>query len=336
MPDQKSPPMPARHPMTLVYMSVEEIMAIADIDRATRTSSGDLIGFQRHAIQDHISTIAAGLTQDGQGIPSPVMIAMMDDETSSLSPRGWLLDGQQRVLACLAARHREPIPVIIRAVKTHEELRTLFVTINNCRPLPSGLIAELLSHAHPLPPQLGDETMARLLVEQLNYDKNSPLCSMVKQQTNKCGIITDTALVRGIRTSLSHGALSVHMGQREAVMTTGLATLFSFYRALKSVFHSDMSGHTPKTSRLLHGAGIISTLHLMDIIYASCETDGQDDFRPTLMQIKPYCRWTSGTWDFGSGHVVPWNAIQNVPLHYNAISRHLELLARSPISNAKN
>ena len=41
-----------------------------------------------------------------------------------------------------------------------------------------------------------------------------------------------------------------------------------FFHAVLDVFRADWEGHTPKTSRLLHGAGLVAMGYIMDELYA--------------------------------------------------------------------
>ncbi len=318
--------------MQLRFMTANEILAIAKIDRATRDQHGNLRGFQRQPIQDRIRTIASALREPDGSIPNPVIVALRADDIGGIPTKnaaGWVLDGQQRLLACVAAGYTKPIPTIVKTMDEPEDLRREFVAINNARPLPAGLVAEILSKLVPMPPRLGDETLARLLTELLNYSDTSPIRGAVRQQTNPTGRIRDTALVRGLRHSLSHGALSELGGEREAVLCAGYNLVRAFLSAMTDVFHADWSGRTPATSRLVHGTGIVGMLHAMDVIHALTGADCHESFAGPLIALRPNCAWTRGTWDFGAGIALPWNGLQNVPAHATLLSRHLERVLRA-------
>ena len=309
--------------MRLEWMTAAEVMALAEIDRATRDADGRLTGFQRQPVRSHVADIASALRAPGARLPSPVTVGLVPGDATG---KAKVLDGQQRLLACIAAGHREPIPVILSEFDSHQELREAFVAINNARPLPPGLVAEILSRTEPLPPRLGDETLARLLAESLNYEPRSPIRGLVRQQTNPGGTLRDTALVRGLRHSLAHGMLSGLKGQREQVMSHGLSACMAFYGAVRDAWSCSFDGHTPETSRLVHSAGTVAALHAMDVIHARAGSCAEEDFCAPLLAISHRCSWTSGAWDFGSGNVLPWNAVQAVPSHYASLSLHLERL----------
>src|SRR3546814_4264703 len=44
------------------------------------------------------------------------------------------------------------------------------------------------------------------------------------------------------------------------------ALVSEFYRAVQDVFRSEWKGHTPKTSRLVHGAGIVALGYVMEVL----------------------------------------------------------------------
>src|SRR3546814_18252587 len=44
------------------------------------------------------------------------------------------------------------------------------------------------------------------------------------------------------------------------------ALVSEFYRAVQDVFRSEWQGHTPKTSRLVHGAGIVALGYVMEVL----------------------------------------------------------------------
>ena len=48
--------------------------------------------------------------------------------------------------------------------------------------------------------------------------------------------------------------------------------------------------------------------------------DTEQELFDTLNKIRPYCRWTSGTWE-GLGW--KWNEVQSIPSHINKLSEYL-------------
>ena len=67
---------------------------------------------------------------------------------------GWIVDGQQRALALAHSRRQDfPVPVNAFITNSVELQRDQFLRINNTKPLPRGLVTELLPEiSTPLPP----------------------------------------------------------------------------------------------------------------------------------------------------------------------------------------
>src|SRR3546814_15696876 len=96
---------------------------------------------------------------------------------------------------------------------------TLFrsILINNTKPLPKGLIYELLPKVGGLPFRYESRAEAARLIETLNYKKGSSLRGMINGQTNPRGIIKDTIMQRLLMNSLSDGALRAYHGTSKAL-----------------------------------------------------------------------------------------------------------------------
>ena len=85
----------------------------------------------------------------------------------------------------------------------------------------------------------------------------------------------------------------------------------------------------------MHGVGIASLSYAMDsIVESSTHNNGEPDvetFIRGLKSIKPVCRWSSGTWEFGNGVTREWNEIQNTTKDPQLLTSYLlfELRRRS-------
>src|SRR3546814_5958127 len=108
-----------------------------------------------------------------------------------------------------------------------------------------------------LPRRLSDRSLAAELTAQLNYQGDSSLKGLIHQHTNPAGIIRDTAIQKVIMNSLGDGVMR-ELIRRNNGRDECCALVSEFYRAVQDVFRSDWKGHTPKTSRLVHGAGIVA------------------------------------------------------------------------------
>ena len=128
--------------------------------------------------------------------------------TTRTSP-GWIVDGQQRAAAIRDARI-EPFPIMVNAFITEDvgEQRAQFILVNSTKPLPKGLIHELLpSTEAPLPLALHQKRLPALLLERLNFDADSPLRGRIRTPTSGEGTIKDNSILKMIENSISDGAL---------------------------------------------------------------------------------------------------------------------------------
>jgi hypothetical protein len=98
----------------------------------------------------------------------------------------WIVDGQQRAAAIRDARMGS-FPVFVTGFVTDSvaEQREQFILVNSTKPLPKGLIYELLpaTDMH-LATQLERKRFPAYLLERLNYDSRSPLHLAIQTPTN--------------------------------------------------------------------------------------------------------------------------------------------------------
>src|SRR5690348_10387906 len=166
-------------------LTAREISQLTDISRVNRDEAGDLIGYQRPQVRQHVQEIVNYLDSDEVIFPNPIIIALTSTVrfAASRGPKpgnatdndaacigmldiplpvgteakpGWIVDGQQRTLA-LAKAQRQDLPILVTAFITDntDVQRDQFVRINNTKPLPRGLVTELLpSISSPLPPRM--------------------------------------------------------------------------------------------------------------------------------------------------------------------------------------
>ena len=313
-----------------------QIEKIARISRVGRDSSQGLFGFQRSQIGNHIQEIHEYLEKEDAVLPNAIILAFIngvqlklndDKKSGEISidvadkPIGLIVDGQQRYSA-LRMLENKKFEVFVSALicKDEDELQKQFILINNTKPLPKELIYELLPTVDGLPPRLSARSFASSIAQELNFMKDGVFENLIKIHTNPRGVITATALHKVIMNSKRDGALREIY--REGGFETCLKFINEFYLAVKSVFEEgwyrrDDKGkvigeHSPRTSRLIHSAGITSLGHIMDaaFTYRDCRTKGQ--FVDVLNLLKPHCAWTKGEWLF-SPTPKHWSEIQNTP-----------------------
>lgn len=344
-------------PLYIFCLTAEEILQIADISRVARDQAGDLIGYQRPEVRQHIQEIVDYLDGDEVVFPNPIILALAPNTqfTSSRGPKvsdglacsgtieiplpspddpkpGWIVDGQQRALA-LSRTKRRDLPIPVNAFVTHslELQRDQFLRINNTKPLPRGLVTELLPSVKcPLPPRLSMRRTPSELCDVLNRDPESPFCGLIRRPSSgsaekKTAVIADTSIVNMLKESFGPtGCLFLHRNTSTSEIDFDgvLSALYTYWHAVRETF-PEAWGAKARDSRLMHGVGIRSMGRLMDriLVAANPRREGAPEIiRKDLEAIAPYCCWTSGRWE---GLDLRWNEVQNVPRHINELSNYL-------------
>lgn len=347
---------PVQSPKLTVFTFVAkaaDIAQIARIERAGRDDGGVLQGFQRPQIAGHIREIRDYLEKPNSILPNAIVIAFMGGARlkraanagdrrrellvdTSNGPPGWIVDGQQRFTALSELRGRN-FEVLVSGFlcETEEELQKQFILVNNTRPLPKALVYELLPKVGDLPPRMSNRSQAALVTEALNYRKGSSLMGLIKQQTNPKGSIRDTVLQRVIMNSLSDGALRLYAGEDQMLLHHGVTMMSEYYHAVQHVFADDWTGKSPKTSRLVHGTGIIALGYVMDFLNSTTGAVSRDEFARGLRLLKGKTAWSDGEWEFGSERR-RWNGLQNVPADVRQLTLYLvQVLKRGLAKNTK-
>lgn len=317
----------AVHDVLTFTASATDILSFASIDRAGRESDGRLSGFQRPQIAGHIRNIRDYLEQDDAVLPNPIVIAFLgglrvvdrqenghcriEIESSEIKP-GLVVDGQQRLTA-LSQTSRSNFQLFVSAIvcRDEAELKRQFVLINSARPLPKSLIYELLPTMQGLNRKMGERALAAELTARLNFTEGSALQGLINQHTNPDGVIKDTAIQKVIMNSASDGVMREYLQKPDGVANC-YDLINEYFWAIRNTFPWDWEGHKPKSSRLVHGAGIIAMGHVMEVLAYFDKATKRDEFAVGLECLKPKTAWTQGEWDFGNGERRSWRGIQNV------------------------
>lgn len=330
-------PEQARNAKVAFFVSTAaEISRIAKIDRLARTEDGTPSGFQRPQIAGHIREIGDYLLREDAILANPIVLGFVDrasiKRTSaghelaidiSAGAPGWVVDGQQRFSALSEINRPDfQVPVSAFICETEEELRRQFILINNTKPLPKGLIYELLPSVGGLPHRYQSRAEAATLVELLNYRRGSSLRGLIHGQTNPYGVIRDTIVQRVLMNSLSDGALRLYGNDSKLLRTKGVELISEFFHAVKHVFHDAWNDHTPKTSRLVHGVGVISMGFVMEYLHAATGATKREQFIEPLTALRPMTAWTDGEWEFGPERR-RWNSLQNVSSDWKMLTFYL-------------
>lgn len=331
----------------------KQVPLFAAISRVKRDEGNAIDGYQRPEVSSHISEIKRYLESPNPMLPNAIVIAFDERVRFESSTRwsknaysrpgtlvipfvdggeskpGWIVDGQQRTAAIREARVASfPICVTGFIANQDDEQRRQFILVNSTKPLPKGLIYELLPVTDgTLPTRLLLRRFPAQLLERLNHDPVSPLFGMIRTPTAPDGIVKDNSVLRMIENSLSDGALYMF---RDPDTGTGdvdrmMSVLFDFWTAVRKVFEPAW-GLPPRKSRLMHGVGIVSLGFVMDAIIDRHRRQGLptlSDFVADLQAIEEVCHWTQGFWSFGENTTMKWNALQNTPKDIQMVTNYL-------------
>lgn len=314
-----------------------DINRFARIERAGRSAEGALSGFQRPQIASHINEIQDYLEKPEAILPNAIIVGFTSGVTLERTgpgrgrllietdgePVGWIVDGQQRFTALSRLVERD-FEVVVSGFLcgSLEELHRQFILINSTRPLPKALVYELLPRLGHLPARMSSRSQAALLTEALNYRPESSLRGMIRQQTNPKGVVRDTVLQKMIMNSISDGALRLYAGDDTLLLDRGSRLISEFFHAVRHVFAAEWDGHTPKTSRLVHGTGIMALGYAMEVLHVIDGAEDRQAFAAGLRPLVGRTAWTSGFWRFDD-ETRPWNGLQNVPADIRKLSLHL-------------
>jgi DGQHR domain-containing protein len=349
-----------KHPLILFALTADELMQIAEVSRVGRSDTGDLIGYQRPEVKKHVQNIQAYLDSNkGRALfPNTLILALSSAATftkvrgpkvdDGLAEAGtleipipseggrkpaWIVDGQQRALALARCKNRQlPVPVSAFVADDLETQREQFLRVNSARPLPRGLVTELLPQVDTiLPPNLALRKVPAALCEVLNRDPKSPFYKLIRRASapeKKGGaVVTDTVIIRMLQESFSSPSGCLFSYRNIATGETdfdGMQRLLNMYwSSVRDVFPQAW-GKNPKDSRLMHGAGLRAMGKLMDRVMGQIEPrerGAAERVRSEVKRIAPHCAWTAGTWKGLEG--MRWNDLQNVPNHIRMLTNLL-------------
>jgi DGQHR domain-containing protein len=351
---------------TLYSFAVDgkQLPLFATVSRVHRDQDAGICGYQRPEVLSHIASIRRYLESDDPMIPNALVVAFdkrvsfepsnsrvnggpvrqgtltipISDNTPDEDKPGWVVDGQQRCAAIREARI-DSFPICVTAFITDSDAdqRSQFILVNSTKPLPKGLIHELLpSTTGTLPTTLQLRRFPAALVERLNYDSGSPLEKLIHTPTTPEGVIKDNSILRMIENSLTDGALYQF---RDATNGEGdtdamLWLLKHYWTAVRDTF-PEAWALPPRRSRLMHGVGIVGMGFVMDAIvdrYRQTRIPTAEDFRSDLAEIKEVCRWTDGWWEFGPQYLRRWNELQNTPRDIQLLTNFLLWAYKSRLS----
>lgn len=346
------------HYLYLFTLAAHEILELADVSRVGRSDTGDLIGYQREEVRKHIDEIVEYLETESPLFPNAVILALASEVhfrksrgpnvSDGLSSAGtllipipaegddkpaWIVDGQQRAFALSKVSKPDlPVPVAAFVADTVDMQRDQFFRVNNTKPLPRGLVAELLPEVStPLPPRLAAKKLPSAIVDLLNQRDDSPFKGLIRRpstpkESRKQAVITDTSLLKAIEENLNSTAGCLFPYRNIATGETDTdavwAVLTVYWTAVKETF-PEAWGQRSTKSRLSHGVGIRAMGRLMDRVMYSLDASQEGATELVMKElaiVAPHCAWTSGTWEELG---LKWNEVQNVPKHISWLSNFL-------------
>lgn len=343
----------------------KELPSFAAVSRVKRDAHHELAGYQRAESLSHIKTIQKYLESAEAMLPNALVVAFdsrvrfeedagssngnglaasgrliipIDDRHEEHEKPGWIVDGQQR---CAAIRDAdvEHFPVYVTAFITDSvaEQRSQFILVNSTKPLPKGLIHELLpsTPAADLPALLLKKRYPAQLLDRLNYDPDSPLFRRIRTPTTAEGTIKDNSILKMLAMSIEDGALYQWFDPESGTGDTDamLALVKNYWHAVADTFPTAWNS-APRRSRLVHGVGILALGALMDEISYQLREEGVPSHRlfgEHLALIAPDCHWTSGSWPLAPDDVRRWNELQNTPRDIRALSDYVVRLYRREV-----
>lgn len=146
------------------------------------------------------------------------------------------------------------------------EQRAQFILVNSTKPLPKGLIYELLPTTKGPPPALMREALPRPARGAAQLRRGLPYHGIIHTPTTPDGIVKDNSILRMLENSLSDGCL-YHYHDADTGggdIEEMLLVLKPFWHAVEKVFGE--AWIAARRSRLMHGVGIASIGYLMDAI----------------------------------------------------------------------
>ena len=335
------------------------------VSRVRRDERSVIEGYQRPEVLSHIAEIRTYLESEDPMVPNAVVVAFdhrvrfepatglpgsdftrygtlvipIDLSLPEENRPGWIVDGQQRTAAIRDADVRSfPICVVGFITDDDQEQREQFILVNSTKPLPKGLIYELLPMTKAkLPSILQHRRFPAYLLDRLNHDEKSPLRGLIRTPTVLTGQIKDNSILKMLENSLSDGVLYRYRdpGVADGDVESMLTILHSFWTAVATSF-PEAWGESPRRSRLMHGAGIVSLGFLMDAISERYRPTGlptPEQFHDDLEPLREACRWTDGYWDFGPGLQRKWNEIQNTPKDIQMLANYLLVQYKARVWN---
>jgi DGQHR domain-containing protein len=349
------------HTLYCFAVDGKQLNQFTAVSRIQRGDGGDVLGYQRPEVLQHVRQIREYLETADALLPNAVVVAFDGRVRFTPSGRGtgysrpgtlaiplggadadkvgWLVDGQQRAAALREADiGRFPVCVVGFVARSVEQQRAQFLLVNSTKPLPRGLLYELLPQTDALlPDALRKYRLPSVLLDRLNRDGDSPLRGLVRTPTCPDGVIKDTSVLKMLANSLGNGGLFCFRDREgSSYDVAGMLRLLKDYWAAVAGVFPDAWGRPPKESRLSGGPGVVALGFVMDAIidrHRAVGLPGRTQFQADLEPLRPVCRWTDGAWEFSPGQHRRWKDLQNTPRDVRLLADYLTVQYQARVGN---
>jgi DGQHR domain-containing protein len=320
------------------YQRAESIAHIRAIRRYLESADAVLPNALVVAFDSRVRFEPAAVT-GGEDAEIGHLVVPVDERESDEQKPAWIVDGQQRTAAIRDA-DIDSFPVCVTAFITESvmEQRSQFILVNSTKPLPKGLIHELLpvTPAEDLPLPLLKRRFPAQILDRLNYDSDSPLKGRIRTTTTAAGVIKDNSVLKMLSISIEDGALYEWFDGEHGTgdISSMLVLLKRYWSAVAAVFPEAWDAPA-RRSRLVHGVGFVALGCLMDEIAYRLDAalPTEEQFEQELRRIADHCAWTNGFWEFSAGDRRRWNELQNTPRDIKILSDHLVGVYRRAIAD---
>jgi DGQHR domain-containing protein len=265
------------HTLYCFAVDGKQLHLFTAVSRLKRSDEGDVLGYQRPEILGHVRQIRDYLETSAALLPNALVVAFEHRVRFTPAGRGdgysragtlaiplggaehekggWLVDGQQRAAVLREAKVGPfPICVVGFLATSTDQQREQFLLVNATKPLPRGLLYELLPQTDALlPSALRKYRLPAVLLERLNRDDDSPLCGLVRMPTCPDGVLKDSSVLKMLDNTLTNGALFFFRDGGEADAAGMLRLLKDYWSAVACVF-PDVWGKPARESRLSGGS----------------------------------------------------------------------------------
>lgn len=342
-----------QHKIYLFGIDGKLLHDFATVSRVHRSDKNRIGGYQRPEVASHIKAIRRYLESDSAMLPNALVLAFdnrvvfrptkkpsgsgytvageleipIDETLPNDEKVAWIVDGQQRSAAIRDADIAEfPVAVVGFIASGQEEQRSQFILVNNTKPLPNGLVHELLPDTTgELPPRYARRKLPASLMTRLNSEEDSPFYRIISTPTSPDGYVKDNSVLRMIENSLYQGALYRYRDPVDGSGDVDQMTLHlkTYWAAVKDVFEEAWES-PPRRSRLTHGVGIQSMGFVMDTLTEgtmAADLPGLD-LAARIAQFSSVTAWMEGEWPI-NGERRPWNSLQNTPNDVRLLTNHL-------------